>query len=98
MGRSAVRECRNFMILKSKNARNHNPESILKRTLIDGYCKSGKFRDNFIFASSVLRNTCNRRIQRLGYDLPLSVVDRVISPFREDLIFTKLRMCEVSRK
>ena len=26
---------------------------------------------------------------RLGHDLPISVSDRVISPFREDFIFTK---------
>ena len=31
---------------------------------------------------------------RLGYDLPTSVNDRVISPFRQGLILTKLRMPE----
>ena len=35
---------------------------------------------------------------RLGHDLPRSVNDKVISPFREDFIFTKLRICKVSRK
>ena len=29
---------------------------------------------------------------RLWHDLPISVNDRVISPFREDFIFTKLRI------
>ena len=31
-------------------------------------------------------------------NLPISVVNRVILPFCEDFIFTKLRICEVSRK
>ena len=31
-------------------------------------------------------------------DLPSSVNDRVIAPFRDDFIFTKLRICDVSRK
>ena len=35
-------------------------------------------------------------IMRPGQDLPIPVNDRVISPFREGLIFTKLRVCEVS--
>ena len=32
------------------------------------------------------------------HDLRLSVNDRVISPFHEGFIFTKLRTCEVLRK
>ena len=35
---------------------------------------------------------------RLVHDLLISVNDRMISPFRKDFIFTKLRICEVSRK
>ena len=35
---------------------------------------------------------------RLAYDLPISVTDRMISLFRDDFIFTKLRICKVSRK
>ena len=35
---------------------------------------------------------------RLGHDLPISVNDRVILPFRDGLIFTKLRIRQVSRK
>ena len=31
---------------------------------------------------------------RFGYDLLISVNDRMITPFREDLIFTKLRIHE----
>ena len=60
------------------------------------YCKSGNFRENFIFANSVKRHTCDRKISRLWYDLPISVVDRVISPFLDDFIFMKLRICEVT--
>ena len=54
------------------------------------YCKFGNFRENFIFANSINRHICDVK--------PSSVNDRVISPFREDFIFTKLRICEVSRK
>ena len=52
---------------------------------------SGYFRENFIFANSVKRHICDVRNSRLGHSLPLSVNGRVISPFREDFIFTKLR-------
>ena len=62
------------------------------------YCKSGNFRENFIFLNSFKRHTCKLKISRLGYDWSISVVDRVISPFGEDFIFAKLRICEVSRK
>ena len=63
------------------------------------YCKSGNFRENFIFANRVKKHICEAKNSRLGYDLHISVNDRVISAFREDFIFTKLRICcEVSRK
>ena len=61
------------------------------------YCKFGNFRENFIFANSVKRHICDVKITRLWHDLPISVNDRMTSLFREDFIFTKLRMCEVSR-
>ena len=35
---------------------------------------------------------------QLGHDLPISVNDSVFLAFREDFIFTKLHICEVSRK
>ena len=60
------------------------------------YCKSGNFRENFIFANSVKRHICDTKNSRPGHDLPASVNDSVISPFFEDFIFTKLRICEVS--
>ena len=62
------------------------------------YCKSGNFHQNFIFANSVKRHTCDVENSRLGHDLPASVNDRVILPFLEDFIFTKLCICKVSRK
>ena len=34
----------------------------------------------------------------LVHDLPISVINGVISLFREDFIFTKLGICEVLRK
>ena len=61
------------------------------------YCKSGNFRENFIFANSVKRHICDIKNLRLGHDLPISLNDRVIPPFREDFIFKKLRLCEVSQ-
>ena len=42
--------------------------------------------------------TLRRKKSRLGYKLPVSVNDRVIQPLRECLIFTKLHICELSRK
>ena len=42
--------------------------------------------------------TLRRKKSWTGHDLPISVNDRVISPIREGLILTKLRICEVSRK
>ena len=60
------------------------------------YCKFGNFRENVIYANSVKRYICDVKKSGLGQDLPISVNDRVISPFRKGLIFTKLRICEVS--
>ena len=64
------------------------------------YCKFGNCRENFILAnSSVNGNICHVKSSRLGFDLhvPTSVIDRVISLFREGFISAKLRLiCEVS--
>ena len=64
----------------------------------NAHSKSGNFRENFIFANSVKRHICDTKKLQLGHDLPLSVNERVISPFLEVHIFTKLRICEASRK
>ena len=56
----------------------------------DSYCKSGNFDENFISAKCVKRHICEVKNSRLWHDLPISVNDRVISPFRESFIFTKL--------
>ena len=56
------------------------------------------FRKNFIFANSVKRHICDAKNSQIGHDLRILVNDRVISAFREDFIFTKLRICKVSRK
>ena len=45
------------------------------------YCISGNFRENLIFANSVKRHTCDVKISRLGHDLPITVIDSVISRF-----------------
>ena len=57
-----------------------------------------KFSRKFYFSSSVKTHICDVENSRQGRDLPISVNDSVISPIRDDFIFTKLRMCEVSRK
>ena len=44
-----------------------------------------------------LKYICDAKKSRLGHALRILVNDRVISAFREDFIFTKLRICEVSR-
>ena len=50
------------------------------------FCKFGNFRENFIFANSFKRHICDVKIRDYS-----SVNDRVISPFPEDFIYTKLR-------
>ena len=51
------------------------------------YCKSGNFRKNFNFPKSVKRHTFDRKISRLWYDSPISVVERVVSPFLRGFYF-----------
>ena len=46
-----------------------------------------------IFANSV-KNICDIKNSRKGHDLPIPANDRVISPFREGFILTKLHVCE----
>ena len=62
------------------------------------YCKFGNFRENFIFANSVKRHICDVQTSQLRHDLPISLNDRVVLLFREGLTFSKLPICEVSRK
>ena len=63
------------------------------------YCKLRSFRENFIFANGVKIHSCDVNNSRLEHYIPTPVADgRVISPFREGFIFTKLRLREVSRK
>ena len=53
------------------------------------YCKSRNFRESFIFRGEERYKSYLRRSNsRLGHDLPTSVNDRVIPPFREGFIFT----------
>ena len=46
----------------------------------------GNFRENFIFANSIKRHISDERNSRLRQDLPISINDRVILPFREGFI------------
>ena len=60
------------------------------------YCIFRNFREKFIFANIIKRHICDDQNLRLGHDFPTYVNDRMISPFREGLIFMKLRIREVS--
>ena len=65
------------------------------------YCKSGNFPENFIFANSVKRHSCGAKISRLVHDLPISVMDRVISRgfyFHENLHMQSFAKIKPSRK
>ena len=62
------------------------------------YCRFGNFRENFIFAHIIKIHISDLKKSRLRQDLPILINDRVILPFREGFIFTKLRIYEVSRK
>ena len=62
------------------------------------YCRFANFRENFIFANSIKRHISDVKNSRLRQDLPMSINERVILPFRVGFIFAKLRICEVSRK
>ena len=55
----------------------------------NGYCKFGNFCENFIFANSVKTHLFDVEIRDKGVIYLLSINDRVISPIREDFIFTK---------
>ena len=77
------------------------PVNVLVKTYLMAiivYCKFGKFRENFIFAKCVKSHICDVKNSRPGHDLPISVKDRGIARNHEDFIFTKLCICEVSRK
>ena len=40
------------------------------------YCKSGNFRENFIFTNSVERHICDVKKSRLGHDLLIHISKR----------------------
>ena len=58
------------------------------------YCRFGNFHENFIFANSIKRHISDVENSRLRQGLSLSINDRVILPFREGFIFTKLRIAK----
>ena len=43
------------------------------------YTENPKIFENFIFANTIERHTCDVKNLRLGHDLPISVIDRAIS-------------------
>ena len=62
------------------------------------YRRFGNFHENFILVKSIKRHFSDVKNSRLRQDLPISIKDRVILPFREGFIFMNLRICKVSRK
>ena len=56
------------------------------------YCKSGNFREHFIFANSVKDILSTYKKSRLWHDLSIPVIDRAVSQFHEDFIFMKLHI------
>ena len=64
-----------------------------KMQVIEQCCRFGNFRENLIFAKNIKIHISVVKNSRLRQDLPISVNDRVILPFREGFIFTKLRIC-----
>ena len=62
------------------------------------YCRIENFRENFILENSIKRHISDVKNSRLSQDLPISINDIVILPFRECFIFTKLCICKVSQK
>ena len=56
------------------------------------------FYENFTLANRVKRHICEVLKSQLEHDLPTSVNDIVILPFRESFIFVKLHSHEVSQK
>ena len=61
-------------------------------------CRFGNFSENFIFANSIKIHISDVKNLRLRQDLSIPINGIVILPFREGFNFTKLRICEVSRK
>ena len=51
-----------------------------------------------LFSQIELRHICHVENSQLGHDLSILVNNRVISPFHEGFIFTKLHIHEVLRK
>ena len=51
-----------------------------------------------MFANCIKRHISEVKTSRLRQDLAISINDRVILPFREGFIFSKVCICEVSRK
>ena len=75
----------------SRNCYNNRQQSI------PSYCNFKHFRENLIFANNAIRHFCEVNKSGLEHDLPKSVNNIVISPFREGVIFAKLCI-EDSRK
>ena len=58
------------------------------------YFRFRNFHNNFIFANSIKRHISDVKNLQLRQDLPTTINERVIVPFCEGFIFTKLRPCE----
>ena len=56
------------------------------------YCKFGNLRENFMFAKSVKRHTCELKNSQVRHYLPISMKAIMISPFHEGFVFMKLHL------
>ena len=61
---------------------NGSLKSALCVICLPAYCRFGNFRENFIFANSIKRHISDVKNWRLRQDLPISINERVILPFR----------------
>ena len=50
------------------------------------YCRFGNFCENFIFVNSIKRHISDVKNSQLRQDLPISINEKVILPFREGFI------------
>ena len=50
------------------------------------YCRFENFLENFIFVNNVKRLISDVKNSQLRQDLPISIYDKVVLPFRESLL------------
>ena len=88
-----------FWLESSKISKNNDHTcSFIALTLARSLWRCLNTVDSEIFSNSIKRHISDVKNSRLRQDIPISINDRVILPFREGFYFTKLRICKVSQK